>query len=162
MQRVGDVVIGTSVFLYDRRKVKDKKRGFETSYSPIESPVERGAQNDWITIFEKWGRKNKKKIGCVLTGGAIVESKKFRDSLRKKANKYLKDSGTSRRVVGGEMEAAGLTVLSATAPRALSWVVVKAVMDFGTAASRTGVQSARQTAATNAVDAVFQVLRFAV
>ncbi len=60
------------------------------------------------------------------------------------------------------MEAAGLTVLSATAPRALSWVVVKAVMDFGTAASRTGVQPARQTAATNAVDAVFRVLRFAV
>ncbi len=76
-QRVGDVVIGTSVFLYDRRKVEDKKRGFETSYSPKESPVERGLKMIGFPFLRSGEERTRRRSGAYSPAVRSLSQRNF-------------------------------------------------------------------------------------
>lgn len=86
-------------------------------------------------------------FGAVLSGGARVSSLGFIQEAAATCR------SRSERVVGGEMEGAGLLALQRK-----SYIVVKSVSDFGEATSRSEVGDNRDTACRLAADFVLDAL----
>jgi nucleoside phosphorylase len=89
-------------------------------------------------------------VGVVLSGGARVESARFRDELLEQLPPL------EPAVIGGEMEAAG--AVAASSPEEAGWIVVKGISDFADAASRARIEETRETAARNAARVVLRAL----
>ncbi len=158
-QKIGDLVVSDSVHLYDEGTVVDDARsGYRYVYDAA-SKV--SATERWVDRFRNadparmpWpsGRAAPAlNVGPLLSGGARIESGAFRDHLIGRVAAY------GMPVVGGEMEAVGIAAACA-AVSSQAWVIVKAISDFATAASRAQIERTRGPAAENAAWFTLQAL----
>lgn len=156
-QRIGDVLVSESLFLYDDANVEDDTSGgYAYAYGPrAKVPADPAwlarCQNSMVSLTAEGTAAWKVHVGAFLTGGARIASGAFRDHL------CARGRAAGITVVGGEMEAAG--VAAVCTDDSLGWVAVKGVSDFATAASRAQITPNRVTAARNAAHFVFAMLK---
>jgi nucleoside phosphorylase len=161
VQPVASVAIGSSIFMYDRRTVcENPDIVVEYARSPARQPFVKAPEN-LSKMFNRF-RASKGvsvELGAVLSGGAVVESRQFRDKLVQDANAFIGTTDPDIRVVAGEMEAAGLLALGSVEPE-VGWLVMKGIADHATGQSRTGTdyEANRTQAAANAAQVVFDFL----
>ncbi len=191
-QRIGDVLVAESVFLYDDRHAIDAEeksrvgsaleaigkhvdvatserwklaRRFRAFMGPgyeIEFPsARRRASLTWVTRFRRtayeftrMGEPERVIVGTLLSGGARIESARFRDDL------IARIPAMDPPIVGGEMEAVG-AVSAATSGNTdePGWIVVKGISDFADAPSRARIEENRNGAARSAARVVLRTLR---
>jgi len=192
-QRIGDVIVSESVFLYDDRHAIDAgengrigsafeaigkhvdvatserwtlARRFRAFLGPgyaVEFPsARRRASLTWVTRFRqtadefaRMGEPERVIVGTLLSGGARIESARFRDDL------IASIPTMDPPIVGGEMEAVG-AVSAATSDDIdePGWIVVKGISDFADAPSRAKIEENRNGAARSAARVVLRTLRF--
>lgn len=155
-QRVGDVIVSSSIFLYEDCTVKETDAaGFRRNY-PARAKVL--ASEPWVDRFHALRRSGWKPpsghdegmhVGTILAGSTRIESATYRDDLATRVPK------SDDRVVGGEMEAAGI---AAACREPAQWVVVKGISDFGTVESRKAIKDTRVVAARAAAECVLDAL----
>lgn len=91
--------------------------------------------------------------GTILTGEELIDNEKYRDSLIKEFK-----NGENRNIIGGEMEAAGLTsVLHKVNNK--NWIVIKAICDFADGNKDDNKMQNQIHAANNAVDFCFRFFK---
>jgi nucleoside phosphorylase len=147
-QMVGDMLIAESLHLYDEADViDDAETGYRYVYGPKATVP---ASAEWVERFRTAATTGaetpsgvaRHHVGKMLAGGARIESRAFRELLRRR----VEVDGTV--VVGGEMEAAGIAAACSAA--GADWAVVKAVADFATSESRATISETRDLAANTA------------
>lgn len=160
-QKIGDVLVSESVFLYDDRTVVDAEDGdakFKLRYPPTARKV---ASGTWHERFRRLGEQyqedgtlEKVSLGIILSGGARIESAVYRDEL------VASLPPMDPQVVGGEMEGMGaISAALSTDPDEPGWVVVKGISDFADAPSRLKITETRAVAARASAMAVLRVLQ---
>jgi hypothetical protein len=104
--------------------------------------------------FDRTGETERVIVGTLLSGGARIESARFRDALI--SNIPAMDPP----IVGGEMEAVG-AVSAATSDDIdePGWIVVKGIADFADAPSRAKIEESRNGAARSAARVVLRTLQ---
>lgn len=155
-QQVGDVLVSSSLFLYEEATVRDGTNGFEYVYDEPKARPRASAR--WLARFDRlratgWGATDGVRLfpGALLAGSTCIESREYREHLRRR----LPDGEDV--VVGGEMEAAGLAAVCGDG--ASEWVIVKGVLDFATPVSRAEInQERRALAARNAARCALDAL----
>lgn len=122
-QKLGDILVSQSLLTYDNRRVHSGFWSSKTDYSDVKPFL---AKETLLKTLRKLARqdewKEAVKFGPMLTGGARIHCRKFRDHL---VNAFSRENEP---VIGGEMEGVGL--LSASNLEAPSWAVVKGICDF--------------------------------
>lgn len=157
-QAIGDILISRAVHLYDEGTVVDDPMD-RYRYRYDASSIVRATER-WVDRFRSAAEvippsdlgspPPRVHVGRLLAGGARIESAAFRDHLVERV-------GTDGiPVVGGEMEAAGVS--AACAAVGSSWVVVKAISDFADVQSRSRIKETRQMAAESAARFTLQTL----
>lgn len=156
---LGDVLVSDGVCLYDNCKVTEDNDG--AIHDVCRGEV-RSASPFWMERFQRVAKDLRLMnepfsvlVGTILSGGAIVESAKYRDSLVNRARSIV--SIEESRMVGGEMEAAGM--IAAAEER--DWLVVKGVCDFADGASRSNedeLRAKQALAARNAAYVLFETI----
>jgi nucleoside phosphorylase len=125
-QKLGDVLVSTSLIPYDKRDVKPspKEPGYVNDYSAVEVESARSA------LVERCLREKERTtfdfavhIGALLSGAARIHCGKFRDEL------YGSAPHGNDPIVGGEMEGVGLLAAAVKADDP-AWCVVKGISDF--------------------------------
>ncbi|MCE9572482.1 MAG: hypothetical protein K8W52_04940 [Deltaproteobacteria bacterium] len=160
-QKIGDVIVSESVFLYDDREVidaGDNAGGYIVRYPPTARKVASGTWHDRFRRlaghYLQDGNAAKIDLGIILSGGARIESAAYRDELV---------AGLPRMdqpVIGGEMEGMGaISAALSTDPDDPGWVVVKGISDFADAPSRSKIKDTRAAAARASAKAVLRVLQ---
>ena len=124
-QKVGDVLVSGTVFPYDDRFVEATPDGWQYEYSRREIKVYH-ARPELVKMVEKFLAKrenrDRARIGCLLTGSALIHARAYRDHLVERA------SSAAKNIIGGEMEGVGLLSLH---PRGRCiWMIVKGISDF--------------------------------
>ncbi len=155
-QRIGDILLPESLHLYDEVDVVDEGDEYRYVY-PARSIAH--ASEVWVERFRAAWRTRRSAApdaveiysGRLLAGGARIESKRFREHLCERVGT------TEVKVIGGEMEAAG--VAAACAASGGSWALVKAVSDFATVESRARIHETREVAAASAADFTLATLQ---
>jgi adenosylhomocysteine nucleosidase len=146
-QKLGDVLVSTSLIPYDKRDVKPSpgEPGYFNDYSEVEVEPARPA------LVERCLReKDRTKfdfavhVGAMLSGSARIHCARFRDEL------YGTAPHGNEPIVGGEMEGVGLLAAAVKADDP-AWCVVKGISDFADEHRdddlRTGLTVAPQNAA---------------
>ena len=117
-QRLGDVIVATSVYDLDRRivfdsagQVAEERQGERVHAATVLVGRLSASATDWPDAAVHFG--------LMLSSGALVSSREYRDALRSEHS----------RAVGYEMEGYGL--YSAAAEARVPWAVVKAISDWG-------------------------------
>lgn len=157
-QRISDVIVSESVFLYDDRTVVDIAGKYEVRYAPS---ARKSASRTWHDRFRRLreqylrdGVAERVDVGVILSGGARIESAAFRDEL------LARLPAMDPPVVGGEMEGMGaVSAALATDPEDPGWVIVKGISDFADASSRSRIKVTRAGAARASAMAVLRVLQ---
>ncbi len=125
-QKVGDVIVSTSLIAYDKRDVKPsaKEPGYFNDYSALEVEPARPA------LVERCLREKERTkfdfeihVGAMLSGAARIHCARFRDEL------YATAPHGNDPIVGGEMEGVGLLAAAVRADDP-AWCVVKGFSDF--------------------------------
>jgi nucleoside phosphorylase len=125
-QKLGDVLVSTSLIPYDKRDVKpsQKEPGYYNDYSAMEVEPARSA------LVERCLREKARTrfdfnihVGAMLSGAARIHCAKFRDEL------YSTAPHGNEPIVGGEMEGVGLLAAAVKADDP-AWCVVKGISDF--------------------------------
>ncbi|MDP3277974.1 MAG: hypothetical protein Q8Q09_22505 [Deltaproteobacteria bacterium] len=157
-QQEGDILVSTELHLYDLIDVVDDVNGipYEVA-SDYAKGAKHKASEHWITRCREaatsWKSpavpSTKIHFGKLLSGGARIASKTFRDGLIKRIPL------TGEPVIGGEMEAAGVV---AVCDKKIRWIVIKGVSDFATLESRTEIETSRKTAADQAARFALEML----
>lgn len=156
-QQIGDLLVPDTILLYDDCTVHDDEGGGVSFQYPAKARV--AVPDRWLGRFRSaYGARPANPagdrplhVGGFLAGGARIESRRYRDELcRRVARDNVK-------VIGGEMEAAGIA--AACAARSATWAVVKAVSDFATRESRANIAATRDPAATRAVEFTLDTLK---
>lgn len=157
VQGIADVLVSTSVFLYEDCRVRDDPATGGFRHEPLkEARVD--ASERWVTRFRALKNKGwtpssgecELHFGRVLAGSKLIESAAFRDELVRERVPPADDP-----VVGGEMEAAGIA--AACRPPG-EWIIVKGICDYATKESRRHVPKTRVPAARAAADCVLDAL----
>jgi nucleoside phosphorylase len=161
-QKIGDVIVSESVFLYDDRRVVDADDGsakkYKVEYPPTARKVASGNLHDrFRRLAEQYrqdGTTKKVNLGVILSGGAKIESAAYRDEL------VASLPSMDQPVIGGEMEGMGaISAALSTDPSEPGWVVVKGISDFADAPSRLKIKETRAEAARASAVAVLRVLQ---
>ena len=157
-QSIADVLVSTSLFLYEDCRVRDDPSTGVVRHEPLkEARVD--ASEHLVARFRSlknrgWrpstGTDCEIHFGRVLAGSKLIESATFRDELLKNRAPRADDP-----IVGGEMEAAGIA--AACRPPG-EWIIVKGICDYATAESRLRVPQTRTLAARAAADCVLDAL----
>jgi nucleoside phosphorylase len=150
-QRHGDILVSSSIIPYDRRKILAEGNGYRIDYSPA---VRQNARPSMVELFARESQQADLAfgvhVGAVLSGGAAVFSRKFRDEL------VAAVPQTGEPIVGGEMEGVGLA--SVSAPEDPAWVLVKGISDFADEDRDAVINSTRPLACRNAARFVLAAL----
>jgi nucleoside phosphorylase len=145
-QKLGDVLVSTSLLPYDKRDVKPsvQEPGYVNDYSTLEvesarsSLVERCLREKERTKFDFTVH-----VGAMLSGAARIHSARFRDEL------YNTVPHGNDPIVGGEMEGVGL-LAAALKPDDPVWCVVKGISDFADELRDEDIKIGREIAPRNA------------
>lgn len=156
-QSIADVLVSTSVFLYEDCRVRDDPAtgGLRHEYKK-EARVD--ASERWLRRFrdlknQGWTSSTgacELHFGRVLAGSKLIESAAFRDELVR-----VRVPKADEPVVGGEMEAAGIA--AACRPPG-EWIIVKGICDYATKQSRRRHRKTRIPAARAAAECVLDAL----
>ena len=127
-QKAGEVLVSSHVFPYDDRLVQEEDADWQYDYS--QRSIRQYKANEGLLravneFLRKKNNKDRARVGCLLTGSALIYSTKYRDYLVDRASR------AATNIIGGEMEAVGLLSLHPR-DRAI-WLVVKGVSDFAAA-----------------------------
>jgi adenosylhomocysteine nucleosidase len=125
-QKLGDVLVSTSLIPYDKRDVMPSAR--EPSYFNDYSAVE--VEPARLELVERCLREKERTkfdfavhAGAMLSGAARIHCAKFRDEL------YNTAPHGDEPIIGGEMEGVGLLAAAVKADDPV-WCVVKGISDF--------------------------------
>jgi adenosylhomocysteine nucleosidase len=122
-QNFGDVLISNSLLPYDARKVTCRNGEINDLEDVHPYPAKPSLVNMLRIYHDQVNFESRVEFGPMLTGGARIQCATFRDKL----SSELSERGVGR-VIGGEMEGAGLM---ATCRRdSPNWVLVKGISDF--------------------------------
>ncbi|MBX3158343.1 MAG: hypothetical protein KF773_20405 [Deltaproteobacteria bacterium] len=158
-QRIGDVIVSESVFLYDDRTVVDADGdAYQVKYPPTTRKIASVALHDRFRRlgdqYLRDGTSEKVSLGVILSGGARIESAVYRDEL------VASLPAMDQPVIGGEMEGMGaISAALSTDPNEPGWVIVKGISDFADAPSRSRINETRAVAARASAMAVLRVLQ---
>jgi adenosylhomocysteine nucleosidase len=150
-QQLGDVLVSRSIIPYDRRDIRTVGESYVVDYSPAQRHP---AKPPLLQIFEeerdRGGHPYLVHIGAMLSGGARVHSRHFRDELVS----LIPAPGDE--IIGGEMEGVGLLSVSPFADPA--WIVVKGISDFADEDRDAMIAESRPLACRNSADFVLRAL----
>jgi nucleoside phosphorylase len=166
-QKLGDVLVSSSLIPYDNRNVRPASR------HKLQRVLHRGrytvdyqeanrqyARESLVNLFV---REKKRKeatggshsfgihVGAMLSGAARISSRRFRDELVRGV-----PSGEDP-IVGGEMEGVGLLAASTAADDPI-WCVVKGISDFADEDRNLVIETSRPLACGNAAEFVLSAL----
>lgn len=152
VQHFGEVLISQSIFPYDAREMVDSPEGPIPNY---EKTKYRLANKGLVNMLEREKKRTPYgfdiSFGALLSGGARVSSRQFRDELFKRVppGQYP--------LIGGDMEGVGLlAVAPADNP---VWIVVKGISDFGEGPVPDTDPGRRAAACLNAATFVLSAIR---
>lgn len=156
LQRVGDVLVSSSIVAYDYRTVRDlpgQTPPYENDYADPNNPTPRfDARQSLLNLFanaaDDPGGDFRVHVGTFLSGGARIQSASYRDHLLRSV-----PSG-DRPFVGGEMEGVGLPPANVDP----AWILVKGISDFADGADPDLFPERRALACTNAAGFVLRTL----
>jgi len=124
LQKVGQVLVATSLFPYDRRDVSVQDGQFVYGYQYTKRRLcKESLRRMFQRAAEQLNIPYKVHFGMMLSGGARIYSVEFRNRLLQWVPQKA-----GHHIVGGEMEGVGL--LAASNPDDPSWIVVKGISDF--------------------------------
>ena len=156
-QDYGDVLVSESVYDYELLRENDEGQPEEprgVSEAASDDLVRRlkAADHFGMPWHPGWP---KVWFGCVLSGNKLLDNATKRDVL-------VSQAGGLNRVIGGEMEALGLSRAVGRAGRkkaAVSWIIVKGICDFADGSVNNTDKDANQSfAAYNAALVVYTAL----
>jgi nucleoside phosphorylase len=145
-QRLGDVLVSTSLIPYDKRDVKPSANepGYFNDYSAVEVEPAR------LALVERCLREAERTrfdftvhVGALLSGAARIHCARFRDEL------YGTAPHGNDPIVGGEMEGVGLLAAALRAGDPV-WCVVKGISDFADENRDKDITTGRTVAPQNA------------
>ena len=145
-QKLGDVLVSTSLIPYDKRDVKPspKAPGYFNDYSAVEVEPARSA------LVERCLREKARTkfdfdvhVGAILSGAARIHCARFRDEL------FGTAPHGNEPIVGGEMEGVGLLAAAVKADDP-AWCVVKGISDFADEQRDEDIKIGRTLAPRNA------------
>ncbi len=152
-QKVGDVLVSSGLVAYDDREVCDQPTTrWDYRYRNPALYRSKGSLYAMLqrSITQLGGSAGYgARTGALLTGGARISSRDYRDMLVEKL------SVCGEPIVGGEMEGAGL--LSSSDPGDPVWIVVKGICDFADSPTR-ATDAERTLACRNACDFLLKAL----
>ncbi len=163
-QKLGDILVSDKIQSYEQQRVG--KRGVGTRGKPVIEPRGDKVSASWVWLErlrqmdahcaqgdESWPDVH---FGLILSGEKLVDHLDFRDSLLELA---------SQKVIGGEMEAAGLYAAASDADVKVHWVLVKGISDWGDGTKKADTPEEQRVgeerqlrAATNAARLVWSAL----
>ena len=152
-QRLGDVLVSTSLIPYDNRVVRDSRL---STY--IVDYTEAGPEPAHPALVSRFRGEAEREhpygvhLGPILSGAARIHSALFRDEL---VRSVATGEGP---VIGGEMEGVGLLAASVEADNPI-WCVVKGISDFADEHRDAVIDSSRPIACRNAADFVLSALQ---
>jgi len=150
-QQPGDVLVSSSIIPYDRRDIGTVGERYIVDYSPARR---HGAMPSLLRVFQEEGDRGghpyRVYIGAMLSGGARIHSRHFRDELVS----LVPAEGDE--IVGGEMEGVGL--LSVSPANEPAWIIVKGISDFADENREAMIVESRPIACRNAADFVLRAL----
>ncbi|GAB4089021.1 phosphorylase family protein [Hydrogenophaga soli] len=150
-QRIGDVLCSEFVVPYELGRMTNGQFALRGSQPPASSRL-----FDWVRQLDQRMKSSPSagawptvRMGGMLSGDKLVDDQNYREALVALAGK--------QRVMGGEMEAAGVHV--ATRQSEIPWIVIKAICDWADGHKNAASKEAdQQTAATNAATVVKALL----
>lgn len=151
-QEYGDVLVSHSLIPYDARDVTVVDGIEKVDYGRAKPAL---ANEALVKRFQRESRRAsrgfKVHVGAILSGGARIFCRRFRDHLVENV-----PVGRGRVIVGGEMEGVGLLAVS---PRATPvWCVVKGISDFADENRDGMIEQKRAPACENAIRFVLSTL----
>jgi len=151
-QKLGDVLVATSLIPYDNRIVRAAHPNYITDYSQA---TRQDARPALVALFGRERKRGKHSfgvhMGAILSGAARIQSRIFRDEL------VMGVPDGEDAIVGGEMESVGLLAATTSADDPI-WCVVKGISDFADENRDTTIATARPLACRNAAEFVLSAL----
>jgi nucleoside phosphorylase len=161
-QRLGDVLVSSTLIPYDNRDVRRVPRsairrmfcgeGYVTDYTQANrQPARLSLLNLFLREKSRGGHPYGIHIGAVLSGSARIHSRRYRNELAQAV-----PAGDDP-IVGGEMEGVGLLAASAAVDDPI-WCVVKGISDFADENRDMVIEQGREMACRNAAEFVLSAL----
>jgi nucleoside phosphorylase len=154
-QKLGDVLVSTSIIPYDNRDIRpapDGSGGYIVEYPEANpQPARPSLVNLFVREKKLGGHSFGIHVGAILSGGARINSGRFRDELVRGI-----PAGEDP-IVGGEMEGVGLLAASTAADDPI-WCVVKGISDFADENRDAVIDESRPRACRNAAEFVLSAL----
>ncbi|WP_165233997.1 5'-methylthioadenosine/S-adenosylhomocysteine nucleosidase family protein [Aquisphaera insulae] len=167
-QKLGDVLVATSLIPYDNRDIKPARRGRlarwvcgEGSVTEYNQVVREPARLELVELFRKEQNRRRQPprdnssfdvhLGALLSGSARIHYRHFRDELVRSVP-WEPDL-----IVGGEMEGVGLLAASDSWDDPV-WCVVKGISDFADEDRDAVIKASRPVACRNAGEFVLSAL----
>lgn len=154
-QRLGDVLVSSSLIPYDNRDVRSRPGELGAYYCDYSQANRQPARQSLVELFlreqRREGRSFEVHVGAMLSGAARIHSRTYRDELVRDV-----PAGDDP-IVGGEMEGVGLLAAS-TAPDDPIWCVVKGISDFADEDRDSVIDAMRPIACRNAAEFMLSAL----
>lgn len=146
-QNLGDILVARQLVGYQAQKIDTSPDGRERITARGDRPHAslRLLDRFQTAIFDWLG--SKVHFGLILSGDALVNNRRFRDTLLR----------IEPEAIGGEMEGTG--VYSASYRENVDWILVKAICDWADGNKDEDKDARQQQAAENAVRFTFHVLQ---
>ena len=151
-QKLGDVLVSTSLLPYDNRDIMDDGDTYLTDYSRAKRHQANGSLIDLFQTNQTATEDHSVFFGTLLSGSARIFSTLFRDELLQ----MLPQGDEDEKIIGGEMEGMGL--LSISPPEDPIWIVVKGISDFADKDRNEIIKQSRPLACRNAASFVLNSL----
>jgi adenosylhomocysteine nucleosidase len=151
-QKLGDVLVSSSLIPYDNRDVRSASVGYVVDYSQASrEPARPALVNLFLREKTRGGHSFGIHVGAILSGAARIHCGYFRDELMRSV------PGGEDPIVGGEMEGVGLLAASFAADDPV-WCVVKGISDFADECRDQVIAVSRPIACRNAAQFVLSAL----
>jgi nucleoside phosphorylase len=149
-QRPGDVLVSSSLLPYDLRRIRSDAGLPKYDYGNVHAFP---AAGDLLRIFRRERERTERPyavhVGAMLTGAAHISCRAYRDHL-------VARCARDERIVGGEMEGAGILSLSAKSES--RWIIAKGIIDFADEDRDRVYQNNRKSACRNAARFALEAL----
>jgi nucleoside phosphorylase len=154
-QQIGDVLVSSSLILYDNRDVLPDPANNHRCIVDYSQATPHRARAALVELFMREAESGAHSfgvhVGAILSGSARIRCANFRDELV-----HAVPAGRDP-VVGGEMEGAGLLAASAATNLPI-WCVVKGISDFADKDRDQTIAKGRAIACRNAAEFVLSAL----
>ncbi len=149
-QKIGDVLVSKTLLPYDNRDIVTEDGKMKVYYHRVRSHKSDARLFRLLRKESEQGKwKGRVHLGALLTGGARIRCRDYRNELR--------GIESSEPIVGGEMEGVGL--LSVSAPESPSWIVAKGICDFADEERDEIIKDTRSVACRNSALFVLNALK---